>query len=248
MFRRIRGHVLGRSLLLSCVLGLFVSGQSKSQSSPSGQAFGPLKWESKAQLRQILKSTPGDLVLGDHGIEFRPVKGSSPHWTFVEIQTFTLTPRRLVITGYENRKWHLHGERSFSFDLETAMPPAVAADLARRVGKPVENADPDLNAPAFATLAARHRTRGGGTNGTLRFRATGIDYVTSSGHGARSWRWSDIQTLANPDAWHFRVGAYRETFNFELKQPMSKGLFDRLWDYVYARDLSGLNTNGGTRP
>jgi hypothetical protein len=212
---------------------------------PAASAFN---WTSAARWRHGLKKTRGTLLLTDSGVEFRPAKGSPMRWRFVEIQTFNLSPHRLKVTGYENRRWHLHGERSFRFDLESVMPPAVAAELAQRVTKPAENGTPDPSAPAFATLGARHRTRGGGTNGILRFRESGIDYVTSSGRGARSWRWADIQTLARPDAFHFRVGAYCEAFDFELKEPMSRRLFDQLWNEVYGRDLSGLEPNGGVRP
>ena len=79
----------------------------------------------------------------------------------------------------------------------------------------------------------------------LHFRKGGIDYVTAKGRGSRSWQWSDIQTIANPDPYHFRVQGFRETFEFELKQPMSRKLFDRLWDSVYARDLRGLAYSEG---
>ena len=120
------------------------------------------------------------------------------------------------------------------------MPPVVTEEFARRVRKPVEDGRPHPGASGFASLPARHRTFGGGTNGTLRFRNSGIDYVTVSGRGSRSWRWTDIETIANPDPYHFRVQGYRETFEFELKQPMSRKLFDRLWDAVYGRDLKGL--------
>jgi hypothetical protein len=208
----------------------------------------PLSWESAAHWHRGLTKTPGTLALTDSGIEFRAAKGPPLRWVFEEIQTFDLSPRRLTLTGYANRRWHFHGERRFRFDLKSAVPPTVAAELAQRVAKPAENGVPDPHAPAFATLPARHRTRGGGTNGVLRFRGSGIDYLTDSGHGARSWRWADIQTLALPDPYHFRVGGFREIFGFELKGPMSRELFDRLWNDVYARDLSGLKLNGGTRP
>jgi hypothetical protein len=212
------------------------------------EAAEGISWQSSASWRHGLKKTSGTLVINDGGVEFQARKGKRLHWSFEEIQTFKLSPHRLNLTSYQNRKWHLHGERSFRFDLKSAVPPGIAAQLARRVGKPVQNADPSGNALAFATLGARRRTRGGGTNGVLRFRDTGIDYVTQSGRGARSWRWQDIQTLANPDPYHFRIGGYRETFTFELKSPMTKELFDRLWDDVYARDLSRLNPSGGARP
>ena len=132
--------------------------------------------------------------------------------------------------------------------LNPSCPPPSRRHWPSALPSPQRTAFRNSNAPAFATLGARHRTRDGGTNGVLRFRESGIDYVTPSGGGARSWRWADIQTLAHPDAFHFRVGAYREIFEFELKEPMSAELFDRLWNDVYARDLSGVNPKGGARP
>jgi hypothetical protein len=205
-------------------------------------------WQATARWRHgLLSKTPGTLALTDTGVEFRPAKGEVLSWKFEEIQTFHTSPHRLELTGYQNRRWHLHGERSFRFDFETVLPPAAAAELAARVGKPARNAVPNPSVPAFATLSARHRTRGGGTNGTLRFRESGIDYVTNTGRGARSWRWADIETIARRDAFHFTVGGYRETFDFEMKEPMSRQLFDRLWNDVYARGLNGLSLNGGNQ-
>jgi hypothetical protein len=203
----------------------------------------PARWQ-----HGLLHKTSGTLAVTDTGVEFRPRKGERLSWKFEEIQTFHTSPHRLELTGYQTRRGHLHGERSFRFDFETILPPAVAAELAARVGKPARNGVPNPSAPAFATLGARHRTRGGGTNGTLRFRDSGIDYVTNSGRGARSWRWADIGTIARRDAFHFSVGGYRENFDFELKEPMSRRLFDRLWNDVYARDLGGLSLNGGVQP
>lgn len=204
-----------------------------------------LDWESQARLHHWLRGSAGTLALSQDGVVFRPIKGSPLHWPFPEIQTFDLlTPRRLVITGYENRSWHRHGERKYRFDLSASMPPDVAAELSRRVEKPVRNGDPNSTATSFATIPARHRTLAGGTNGTLRFGADGIEYVTTSGKGGRSWRWSDIQTLANPDPFHLRVDGYRETLTFELKQPMPRELFDRLWGEIYSRDLNRVNLSG----
>jgi hypothetical protein len=204
-----------------------------------------LDWESQARLHHGLGSSQGTLALSQDGILFRPTTGSTLHWPFLEIQTFDLlSPHRLVITGYENRGWHEHGERKYRFDLSVAIPPDIAAELARRVAKPVRNADPNPAATSFATISARHRTLAGGTNGTLHFGPDGIDYLTTNGQGGRSWRWSDIQTLAKPDPFQLRVNSYRETFTFELKQPMSRELFDRLWDEIYAHDVNGSAFSG----
>lgn len=204
----------------------------------ANSAEGTLNWESQARLHRAFGSKPGRLTLGKDSVEFRPRNGSLLHWAFAEISTFDLlNPRRLIITGYENRSWHRHGDRKFRFDLATPMPPNVAAEFARDIGKPVRNGDPNPTAPNFAVIPARHPTFWGGTNGKLRLGADGVEYVTTTGKGGRNWRWSDIDTLANPDPYHFTVTGYRETFDFELKEPMSRALFDRLWDDLYARDF-----------
>jgi hypothetical protein len=40
------------------------------------------------------------------------------------------------------------------------------------------------------------------------------------------------------------VTAYREIVEFELKQPLSRDLFERLWDRLYA---TGLNLSNSDR-
>lgn len=204
-----------------------------------------LNWESQARLHHVVGGKSGRLTLSQNGVEFHPSNGPLIHWPFVEIETFDLlNPRRLVITGYENRSWHRQGERKFRFDLATPMPPSVAAEFASHVGKPVRNGDPNPTAPSFAVIPARHPTFWRGTNGTLRLGADGVEYVTATGKGGRNWRWSDIDTLANPDPYHFTLTGYRETFDFELKEPMSRVLFDRLWDHLYARDFKSTAVAG----
>jgi hypothetical protein len=196
-------------------------------------------------LRHLLTKTRGTLVINNEGVQFIPKKGSPLRWSYVEIQSFHLSAHRLDLETYQNQSWHMPGDRAFHVTLTNAVPPDVASTFARRVRKPVKNGRPDPSASGFASIPARHRTFGGGTNGVLHFRNKGVDYVTIKGRGSRSWRWSDIQTIANPDPYHFRVQGYRETFEFELKQPMSRRLFDRLWDSVYARTLQGLAYSEG---
>ena len=237
------------SRLFAAPRGIRERGQEQSAQEREAPVSAPmattLDWESQARLHHGLGSSQGTLALSQDGILFRPTTGSTLHWPFLEIQTFDLlSPHRLVITGYENRGWHEHGERKYRFDLSVAIPPDIAAELARRVAKPVRNADPNPAATSFATISARHRTLAGGTNGTLHFGPDGIDYLTTNGQGGRSWRWSDIQTLAKPDPFQLRVNSYRETFTFELKQPMSRELFDRLWDEIYAHDVNGSAFSG----
>jgi hypothetical protein len=165
-------------------------------------------------------------------------------WSFQEIQDFEISPHRLVVTSYENRPHHEPGDRRYRFELQSDLSPQLAAEIAERLGKPNRNADPDLRAPSFASIPAKHQRPFGGSNGELRFGAGGIDFITAVAGDARAWRWADIQTIANPDPYHVRVAGYLETYEFELKEPMSAQLFDRLWALVYGQ---GLNLPEGAK-
>jgi len=225
-----------------------------------GSAPDGVKWQSPARWHQLArKAMLGTLVLDEAGIEFRSAKFTH-RWPYQEISTFELTNtpppagrqqkkpgdvQELVITGYENRHWHEPGERRFRFTLAQSIPPEVAADFTNRVGRPVRNGDPDTQKTVLAEFPAHHRERFGGSNGTLRLRPDGIDYVTADGHDAKSWRWSDIQTLANPNPWEFRVTGWREIVEFDLKQALSRELFDWLWDRLYAADLNLAHQDRG---
>jgi hypothetical protein len=198
-----------------------------------------LPWVSNAKLNGFPKSTPGSLKISADGIDFHFSKGDAPiHWALVDIRTVALSgPRKLSLVSYQNRRWHLPGDRPFDFTLKTPMPPEIAAELVRRVGKPAINGVPSPEGSNFAMIPARHKTATGGSSGTLRFSDSGIDYVSRSGD-ARSWRWADIETIAHPEPYRFRVGSYLETFDFELKRPLTTEMFDRLWDHVCAQQLN----------
>lgn len=223
---------------ITLATSLVVPSQARPVSSMAESARPP--WSSAAHLHRLPKAIHGTFTISSGGVEFRAEKEPLRHWSFEEIRTVALTnPRRLSLVTYQNGRWHGPGDRPFTFTLETPLPSEVAAELVREVGKPAINGDPRPEGEGLATLAARHKTSTGGSNGMLRFTDAGIDYLSKAGD-ARSWRWVDIETLANPEPYRFRVGGYLETFDFELKQPLARDLFDRLWDHVYA---AGLNLN-----
>ena len=206
-----------------------------------------LSWQSPARLHRLLRSVRGSLQIGATGIEFRSQnKEHSYRWSYEEIETLGLWPRRIDVRTYEKRGRSRPGLQRFRFDLESELPPQVAARVAQRIGKPVRNGLPEPKARVFATLPALHLTAFGGSksNGFLRFRAEGIDYVSPAPGESRSWRWSDLRTLSNLSPYHFVVFAHRETYSFDLKQPMSRALFDRLTDEVYAHNLDFKSSPG----
>ena len=202
------------------------------------------RWQAPANWHRLLKKdVPGSLVLDDAGVEFRSPKFNQ-RWAFVDIHSFDLSARELTVTSYQNRPWHAPGEQRFRFTLGEPVPPEVAAQLTERVGKPVRNGIPLASVAVLSEVPAHHRMWSGGSNGTLRLKDTGIDYVTENVRDSRTWRWADIQTIANPNPYELRVTGYRETVEFDLKKPLVRVVFEQMWDRLYAADLN-LSTTGG---
>jgi len=195
-------------------------------------------WQTAAKWHRTLKkASPGTLLLDEEGVEFRSAK-LTRRWAYVDIHTFNVSLHELTLLTYESRPWHEPGEQPFHFTLGDVMPPEVAAQFTERIGKPVRNGIPLPGAAAMAEIPAHHRMWSGGSNGTLRLKDSGIDYVTETGRNSWTWRWTDIQTIANPNPYELRVMAYREIVEFDLKQPMSRDLFEVIWNHLYA---TGLN-------
>jgi hypothetical protein len=188
-----------------------------------------VSWQTQARIdtNLLLPKGHGTIFIDDKGVVFQSRSGRNQSWAFLDIQTFALAPHRLVLETYTNRSMHLPGEQTIRFDLGDAVPPAVATLLASRVARPSQNAIPDPESPGLARIAVHHRSLAGGTNGFLRFRDGGLDYVTNSPRDSRSWRWEDLQTLSDPDPYHLFVFGYRDTYTFDLKEPLARTLFDR---------------------
>jgi hypothetical protein len=228
------------SRILFCIpLLLLTLNRGSASNSPSANNSDSLHWTSEAKLDRLPKAIRGTLVISSEAVDFRPAKGHPVHWALQDIRTVDIAgPRKLSLISYENSRWHVPGDRPFDFKLKNPMPPEVAAGLVDLVGKPAINGLPLPRAASLATIGARHRTRAGGSNGILRFSHNGVDYLASKGADSRSWRWADIQTLAEPAPYRLRIAGYLETFDFELKQPLPDDLYDRLWDHVYAQGLN----------
>lgn len=226
--------------LFSCVPK--AGAQTATDIKPAGSAKLAISWRSHARLRHAVRKEHGDIMMGAEGVEFRSAKGRTLKWPFLEIKTFSLSVHSLAIETYTNRNRHLPGLQQYRFDLDQAIPPEVAAEFAREVQRPTRNEVPDPASPSILIVLAHHQTRIGGTNGALRFRKDGIDYVTSVADDNRSWRWADLQTLSRPDPYHLVVFGYRDTYSFDLKERVPQPLFDWLTEEVASHNAaeSGL--------
>lgn len=209
-------------------------GAANAQNSPS--ASTAFEWRTPAQLKRLFPRPKehGTLILDSRGLEFVSESGHRQRWTALDLQTFTIASHKLVLHTYYNRGLGRLGEDAKEFRLTESVPPSVAVWLAGYFGRPSRNEVPDANAPGIAGIPAdrlsvpvHHRAVFSGSNGVLRFRQGGIDYVTNTPGDSRSWRWEDIQTLSEPNPYRLYVFGYQDTFTFDVKEPIDRALFDR---------------------
>jgi hypothetical protein len=242
--KRLKRHIAS-GLVLSASLWFYLPGtgigfaQDRTQAD-SGESF--IAWQSPAKLHRIVGREKGDLSIGADGVAFQTTAGKTERWDFLDIQTFRLSTHGLALETYQNRKRHVPGVARYKFDLDQAIPPSVAAELTMEVQRPSQNAVP-YPSSVSTVIAAHHRTLIGGTNGVLRLGDDGIDYVTGSVADCRSWRWADLQTVSNPDPWHLFVIGYRDTYEFDLKEEISRKLFNHISDEIWAHNESELRSD-----
>lgn len=235
------GSILALILMSACGAQTALPGpEQQSANTPSRNTPEPA-WEYPARLRHgMIGSRAGTLRADSQGIEFVPVAGASTRWAFTEIKDLDLQKDRMVVVGYENRKWDIPGTRRFELEFEREITPAIAASLTEKIDRPVRNRVPDPDAPAITVIAVRRSGNFGGSNGLLRIRLQGIDYVTAQPGQSRSWRWLDLQTLSNPDPFHLFVFGYRDSFAFDLKEPLSRKVFNHLSDEIWTHNESDM--------
>lgn len=222
-----------RTLWMMCGIIAFMVSAASAQ---------PQTWQTSAKWhRAVKKAESGLLMLNAEGVEFRSPKFSR-HWKYVDIHTFDLSHHELNLLTYENRHWHEPAERPFRFTLTETMPSGTTAQFIDRVGKPVRNGMPNTTVVPIQKIPAHRRAWSGGSNGLLRLNEDGIDYITENERDSRSRHWADIQPLANPYPYEFRVTAFTEIVEFDLKRPLARDVFEKLWDRAYT---AGLNTSGG---
>lgn len=195
-------------------------------------------WESPARLRAALGGMPGTLRIGSQGIDFLPNKGANTHWSFNQIESLDLEKNRVVLLSFDNRKWPLPGTRRFDLRVKNEITATVAWSLTEKIARPVRNGIPDHDAPADTVIAVRRSKHYGGSNGLLRIRQQGIDYVTAQPGQSRSWRWLDIQTLSDPDPYHLFVFGYRDTYAFDLKDALPREAFNHASDEIWRQNES----------
>lgn len=206
----------------------------------SGTTSSP-PFELSVRRDRLIGGSPGTLVVGQEGVEFRSVdQGQSRRWAYSALQQVRiLSPTRIALETYEAQNWlHFGADRSYKFEATGVVSSELVAFLLGRVDRPVVTAVlPPL--PESPLFQASVKAQGGpGSDGTLSLHDDGLAYVTDVETAKRYWRFRDIFAVLMLDRHRLQVLAYEggsgetRTFTFDLTQAPPPGMYDAIWQRV----------------
>ena len=193
----------------------------------------------------------GTLSVTADGIAFTETGKHVEHsrvWKYEQIQQLELTQNTLTILTYEDQKWQLGRDRSYSFiHLPEGFTRSVYPMWRDKLDQRFIAAIADSEITSLAEFPARLTGLLKGVEGTLLFGEDRIMFRAGKSAESRTWRFSDIDNIASAGPFDFSIvtlehhGAWNATgrdFRFQLQRPMEEARFNELWRKVVKRSLS----------
>lgn len=170
----------------------------------------------------------------------KPPKLESARWDYQDIQQLWLSPDKLVVVTYKDRKWFLGVDKEFEFYL-TAKDQSFTAAYERLKGKLDERFVAALADPAVAVdweIPVKLLGALQGSEGVLQIGKDRIVYQTGRKRHSRTWRLEDIENVSTSGPYQLTLTTHERAithygglkgFNFQLKRKLDTGRFERLW-------------------
>lgn len=204
---------------------------------------------------RALKDHPGRLTLDERGVRYqqiltgkqqakvakgkKPPKLESARWEYQDIQQLWISPEKLVIVTYKDRKWFLGVDKEFEFFLPKGKSfEAAYAILKDKLDRRFVAAVADSQPGTLWELPVKLLGRIQGSDGVLQVGPDSIVYKTDRPRQSRTWRYQDIENVSTSDRYQLTLTTYERAkthygsmkgFNFQLKQPMDEKGFELLW-------------------
>ena len=184
----------------------------------------------------------GTLSIDARGVSYQETGTKHPRhdsWSYQDIQQLELAPARLRVLTYQDNRWKPGAARSYTFD---ALPgqdfmasyPLLKDRLDQRFV--AELADPAVQ-PLWS-VPVKLRGTITGSEGVLAIGPDRIVYTTARQGASRTWRYGDIDNIANPGPFELTLTTFeralehygnRKDFNFQLKEPLDERRYNELW-------------------
>jgi hypothetical protein len=209
----------------------------------------------KVQQDRFKGHRDGELIISGNGVEYRAKKEQDSRvWTYTDIKLFEiLSPTRVRIWTYQNRKLLLGQEESLTFKIIDGQIDQKVSDFLReRIARPLVTSltKEEIESVPLAQIPVKHLHSLSGCQGVLKVYADRLVYEAQDGHDSRSWRWTDIRAVGRPDIDRFEVltfepqtGGPKRSYNFILKEPLPDKTYDFIWSRVY-RPIPLIRANG----
>jgi hypothetical protein len=176
----------------------------------------------------LRKGCAGTMTVDETGVSFTGAKKHAWVWKYEDIQQLRLAPESIHILTYKDSKLRLGKDREYNFtgkipagDLYALLKDRMDQRFVAAVGQV-----PDL--PSWS-LPVKHLKPIIGSEGTLAFTAEAIVYSTSAKTESRTWRYSDIESIASSGPFQLTITTLEKGFNFQLKQPITEARYNQLW-------------------
>ena len=189
-------------------------------------------WAQGAQFtvrhEHLRKGCAGVMTVDENGVAFTGAKKHVWKWKYEDIQELRLAPESIYILTYKDSKLRLGEDRAYNFTgkipaeelyalLRERMDQRFVAEVGEAVGLPTWSAP------------VKHLRRTTGSEGTLAFGAEAIVYSTPAKAESRTWRYSDIESIASSGPFQLTITTLEKGFNFQLKQPITEARYNQLW-------------------
>jgi hypothetical protein len=205
---------------------------------------------------RALKNHEGVLTISESGIgyqrtlpagkrsanEKKAPKLESVQFDYQDIQELWVSPDRLRLVTYKDRKWLLGVDKEFEFFLPKGKTfdsayTMLKDKLDRRFVAAVADPQPDVLWELPAKLLGTIQ----GSEGVLQVAQDRVVYKTGRPRQSRTWRLQDIENVSTSGRYQLTLTTYERArtqygsmkgFNFQLKQPLDEKRFDALWRRV----------------
>lgn len=216
-------------------------------------AVGAADLNYEVKHHRALKDHAGILTIGDKGVGYQQVKamkkqsadqGKPPklervQFDYQDIQELWVSPNKIVLVTYKDRRWLFGIDKEFEFELADGQSfEAAFAMLKDKLDRRFVAAIAALQTEAEWELPVKLLGTIKGSEGILLVTSDRIVYRTTSPRQSRTWRLQDIENISTSDRYQLTLTTYERAkthygsmkgFNFQLKQPLDEGRFESLW-------------------
>ena len=195
----------------------------------------------------------GVLTINEKGVSFQQVPAKARHskkppklegfrLDYQDVQELWVSPDRLVVVTYKDRKVLLGLDKEFEFFLpkDKSFSDAYALlkdKLDRRFVAAVADSVPGMLWEIPVKLLGVIQ----GSEGVLQAGPDRIVYKTDILRQSRTWRYQDIENISTSGRYQLTLTTYERArthygsmkgFNFQLKQPLDDKRFEAIWKHL----------------